>query len=183
MKVMFITGSSWMRDELNNLKPFIKDSGFINIFTMFRDELVYPEIYWYEGDYLFPYLEKIVETEKIDMIIGYSAGGYIGYHLCNKYKIKGLHFNPAMASSSEAPTLQLLPNDYKNIPAFNDQAIIIGENDRRYKGGVDGDLVLQYLEYIKFGGHIHVIPNLEHDVPSEIFTLFFKKYRKMWFKR
>ncbi len=183
MKVMFITGSCWMRDKQNNLLPFVKSQGFIDTFTMFGDQLVYPEIYWYEGDYLFPYLEKIVEKENIDLIIGYSAGGHPGFHLCNKYKIKGIHFNPAIASSSEAPTLQILPEDYKNLPIYGDQVMVIGSEDKKYKGGVDSHLVVRYLEQKGFeaaGGEILIIPGLEHAVSLQLFKMAFEYYREIW---
>ena len=179
-KVMFITGSCWMRDKEGKLLPFVKSQGFIDLFTVFGDELIYPEIYWYEGNYLFPYLEKIVEKEKIDLIIGYSAGGHPGFHLCNKYKIKGIHFNPAIASTSEAPTLQILPEEYKNIPVFQDQIMVIGEKDRKYMGGVDGHLAIKYLKSRGFDGEIHEIPNLVHDVPYQLFQMVFEYYRELW---
>lgn len=182
MKIMYIEGSCWMRDKKGNLKPFNRSKGLTSLLTSFGDKLIYPEVYWYEGDYLFPYLEKILEEEKIDLIIGYSAGGYTGFHLCNKYKIKGIHFNPAIASTSEAPTLQLLPEDYKNIPIFNEQAMIIGERDRKYRGGVDGQLVIKYLESNGFKGNINIIPELEHSVPLELFEGAFKYYRELWWE-
>lgn len=183
MKVMFLTGSCWMRDKEGNLLPFIKNPHFVNTFTAFGDQLIYPPLYWYEGNYMFPYLEKIVERDHPDLIIGYSAGGHVGYHLCNKYKIKGIHFNPAIASTSEAPTLQILPEDYKNLPPFPDQVMVIGEQDRKYKGGVDGHLVYKYLEskgFESLGGEILIIPELEHDVPINLFRILFDYYREIW---
>lgn len=177
---MFLTGSRWMRDEQNKLIPFEKSPAIVKTFTMFGDEIIYPEIYWYEGDYLFPYLEEIVEKDKPDLIVGYSAGGYPGFHFCNKYKIKGLHFNPAFASTSEAPTLQTLPDDYKNIPIYDGQAMIIGEKDRKYRGGVDGQLVIKYLNDKGFKGDINIIPGLEHEVSIRLFKMAFKHYRELW---
>lgn len=180
MKIMYISGSCWMRDDEGNLKPFNRNSDLERLFTSFGDELIYPEIYWYEGDYLFPYLERIVEKEKVELIIGYSAGGYIGFHLCNKYKIKGIHFNPAIAPTSEAPTLQILPNDYKNIPIFSDQIIVIGEEDRLSIGGVDGHLVYEYLERRGFieEGEVIIIPKIKHAIPFNIFKMIFEYFKK-----
>lgn len=182
MKIMFITGSIWMRDDDNNLLPFIKSQNLVKIFTSYGDELVYPEIYWYEHEngYLFPYLEKIIEDEKIDLIIGYSAGGYPGFYLCNKYKINGIHFNPSMASTSEAPTLQTLPIEYKEMEIFNNQSIIIGEDDCLMNGGVDGHLVQEFLYENNFKGDIIVIPNVEHIIPLELFKVAFDYYRSKW---
>jgi len=182
MKVMFLTGSCWMRDKQNNLLPFVRSEDFINAFTAHGDQLVYPPIYWYEGNYMFPYLEKIIENNNIDLIIGYSAGGHPGFHLCNKYKIKGIHFNPAIAITSEAPTLQILPDDYKNIQPFKEQVMVIGAEDRKHKGGVDGHLVVRDLEKMGFdnGGEILIIPGLAHDVPIQMFTIVFDYYRELW---
>lgn len=180
MKVMFLTGSCWMRNKEGELMPFIRNQHFINTFTSFGDKLIYPELYWYEGDYMFPYLSRIVERERPDLIIGYSAGGHTGFHLCNKYKIKGIHFNPAIAPTSEAPTLQIITDEYKNIPMFPDQVMVIGENDRKSCGGVDGHLVLNFLEKNHFGGEILLIPELEHDVPINLFKMVFDYYRNMW---
>lgn len=182
MKIMFINGSCWMRDEAGNLLPFVRDPHFTKTFTMFGDQLIYPEIYWYEGNYLFPYLEKIVEKEKIDLIVGYSAGGHPGFHLCNKYKIRGIHFNPAIASTSEAITLQILPEEYKHIPFFPEQVILLGEDDRKWNGGVDAHLVLKYLENIGFDekGEIVIVPQLGHGVPISIFKMMFEYYRGIW---
>lgn len=180
MKVMFLTGSCWMRDKMGNLLPFIRSPHFIKTFTSFGDDLVYPELYWYEGNYMFPYLEKIIEKEHPDLIIGYSAGGHIGFHLCNKYKIKGIHFNPAIASTSEAPTLQIATDEYKNLPIFDDQVMVIGDRDRKSMGGVDGHLVLDFLEKSNFNGEVLVIPELEHDVPINLFKMVFEYYRNEW---
>ena len=183
MKVMFLTGSCWMRDKEGHLLPFVRSQGFIDIFTMFGDQLVYPPIYWYEGNYMFPYLEKIIEKEHVDLIVGYSAGGHPGFHLCNKYKIKGIHFNPAIAYTSEAPTLQILPNEYKANPMFGEQVMVIGGEDRKYKGGVDGHLVLRMLEEKGFesaGGEILIVPGLAHDVPHPIFKMVFEHFRQQW---
>jgi hypothetical protein len=169
-----------MRDKMGNLLPFIRSPHFIKTFTSFGDDLVYPELYWYEGNYMFPYLEKIIEKEHPDLIIGYSAGGHIGFHLCNKYKIKGIHFNPAIASTSEAPTLQIATDEYKNLPIFDDQVMVIGDRDRKSMGGVDGHLVLDFLEKSNFNGEVLVIPELEHDVPINLFKMVFEYYRNEW---
>jgi len=177
---MFITGSCPMRDHNNNLMEFVKNPHLMRVFTSFGDNLTYPPVYWYEGDYIFPYLREIIEKKNIEMIIGYSAGGYPGFHLCNKYKLKGLHFNPAIASSSEAPTLQTLPDDYKNIPVFGEQTIIIGEKDRKWRGGVDAHLVINYLDEIGFeaaGGEILIIPDLVHEVPLDLFRMAFDYFK------
>jgi hypothetical protein len=182
MKVLFISGSVRTRDDFGRLIPFEKSPHFEHLFTMFGDELIYPPVYWYEGNYLFPFMEEIVEKEKPDVIIGYSAGGHLGFHLCNKYKIKGIHFNPAIARTSEAPTLQILPEDYKNIPINYDQVIVIGEEDRKFRGGVDGHLVHTYLQSIGFDkkGEIILIPDLGHSVPLGIFKMVFEYFRDIW---
>lgn len=177
MNILYIEGSCWMRDENYNLKPFIKNKYIEMIFNQFGDKLIYPEVYWYEGDYLFPYLEDIVEKNNIDLIIGYSAGGYTGFHLCNKYKINGIHFNPAIAPTSEAPTLQLLPDDYKKLPIYQKQVILIGDKDRKSLGGVDGHLVINYLKNKNFGGEIMIVPGLEHEVFLNIFNMTFDHFR------
>jgi len=169
-----------MRDEEGNLLPFRRNNRLVDIFTSHGDKLIYPSVYWYEGDYLFPYLEKIIEKNNIDMIIGYSAGGHTGYHLCNKYKLLGLHFNPAIAPTSEAPTLQILPDSYKSNKIFGKQLMIIGERDRKNIGGVDGHLVIENLErtgYFKAGGDIIVIPELVHEVPISLFAKAFDYFR------
>jgi len=176
---MFITGSSPMRDENNKLIKFVRNPFFNKLFTSYGDRLIYPVIYWYEGDYVIPYLEKIIEDKNVDMLIGYSAGGYPGYYLCNKYKLKGLHFNPAIAASSEAPRLQSLTDGCFESPVFGDQMMIIGERDRRNRGGVDAHLVLNFLDSVGFedaGGEILIIPELEHRVPPSIFRMAFDYY-------
>jgi hypothetical protein len=169
-----------MRDKQGNLLPFVKNPHFIKAFTSFGDQLVYPPLYWYEGNYMFPYLENIVEKERPDLIVGYSAGGHIGFHLCNKYKIKGIHFNPAIAHTSEAPTLQIATDEYKNLPVFNDQVMVMGENDRKDRGGVDAHHVLNFLEQKNFQGEILIIPEMDHDVPIQIFRILFEYYRNIW---
>jgi len=169
-----------MRDKEGKLLPFVRNPHFIKAFTSFGDNLVYPPLYWYEGNYMFPYLEKIVEKEHPDLIIGYSAGGHTGFHLCNKYKIKGIHFNPAIAHTSEAPTLQIATDEYKNLSVFNDQVIVLGENDRKDRGGVDAHHVLTLLEQKNFNGEILVIPEMGHEVPINIFKILFEYYRNIW---
>lgn len=168
--ILFITGS--VPPEYG----FSKSKGIVKILTQFDDDLVYPPLYWYNGDYIFPHVQKIIESQNIDAIVGYSAGGHISYHLSNKYQIPALSLNPAIARTSEAPTLQTVTDDISNSPICDKQLIVIGKNDRKYAGGVDGHLVEKELNMNGFGGKIFVVPGVHHSISYRLFNKSFKYF-------
>jgi hypothetical protein len=184
MKILYIGGTKKTIDENGNHLPFEKSLEKEFILQKFGDTVIYPEIFWDRGNYLASYLSHVIESQKINAVVGYSAGGYLGFYLCNKYKIPGLHFNPAIANNCLAPRLQPIDYKMKISPLFREQIMVLGEKDTKDSGGVDYPLVVEFLEDIKFrekGGEIFIEP-IEHRINDEIleryFTYFHAKYVK-----
>ncbi|WP_417236213.1 YqiA/YcfP family alpha/beta fold hydrolase [Bizionia paragorgiae] len=75
--------------------------------TVFNPLLKYKE----SGQSIFADLEELIENNTIDLIIGSSMGGYLGFHLGNRYQIPTLLFNPALAKESEfKPEVKIVDN-------------------------------------------------------------------------
>lgn len=121
-------------------------------------------------------IEMLVEqykNEKIDVVIGSSMGGFVGYYIADAYQLPSLLFNPALASRS---VRQNIPT-YKN-PYLSFKQIVLGVHDEV----IDPKSTLTFLsktlqEHTDY--HIHLRQDLEHRIPIEIFTeevaLFFKE--------
>lgn len=186
MNILYISGTRRTIDMDGNHLPFEKNIAKQFILSQFGDKVVDAEIYWDRGDYMAEYLSDIVESKNINAVVGYSAGGYIGFYLCNKYKIPGFHINPALTSNAMAPQLQTLDNDMKNAPINYNQLILLGEKDKKSMGGVDFDLSLEFFKKIKFeenGGEILLEPEMEHRITDEKLDEYFKYFRNNYLKK
>ena len=154
-----------------------------NILSQFGDIVHYPLIHWRGGDMIFDEVEEIIEEKNIDVLVGYSAGGFISYYMSNKYKIPNLSINPAMAPTSEAPRLQTVPDEARKASICGKQLIVIGEEDSLANGGVDGDLVVKDLRNKGFeesGSEFLFLPGVRHrldyDQFNDAFVYFYKKF-------
>lgn len=122
------------------------------------------------------FLEEI-KKENIDVIIGSSMGGLIGYYLSHKTKKPSLLFNPALPYQS---VLQVI--DKENIDSSSElKYIVLGKKD----------IIVKYSDNLDFlNKNIHendnvevkIINKLEHRIPTDIFENevfnFFKDLRK-----
>lgn len=181
--ILYINGSrGWLKDDLS-LNIYRKDQITSGILSQFGDHVIYGSVYWRAGEIIFEDMSEIIENNNIKAIIGNSAGGYASFYLSNKYKIPAMSINPAMADTSEAPTLQPVPEDIKRYPVYPKQLIVAGELDTKESGGVDMNLVLEYLDKIGFeqkGGEIITLPNTYHRISGEQFDSAFKHFYKKY---
>lgn len=175
MNILYIDRMRKTKGDNGELHPFIKDYDKEYILRKFGDKVFYPEIFWDRGDYLSGYLSHIVDNNNIQAVVGYSAGGYMAMNISNKYKIPSLMFNPAIAENCKAPELQPPDEKMKSSPRYKYQIIVLGEQDTKESGGVDYQLVVEYLNKIHFketGGEIFVEP-MGHAPSIEVFEKYF----------
>ena len=98
-------------------------------------------VYAPEMDYtrkdLFPFLMKVVDEFKPDIIIGSSMGGYLAYVLGGLFKIPLLVFNPALHSRKFNP---IIP-DFVKKHYPSKMTVVLGEEDTI----ISADGTLRYI--------------------------------------
>lgn len=184
--VLFINGSRpWFNDK-GALNINRRKQSTSNILSQFGDHLIYGDVYWRAGEMIFDDMMEIIENNNVVALVGNSAGGYVSFNLSNRYKIPALSINPAMASTSEAPVLQPLPEDVKNSPLFPKQLVIAGDKDTKANHGVDMHLVLEDLKKMRFeerGGEIMVLKDTYHRISNEQFNTAFRHFYKKYVEK
>lgn len=121
-------------------------------------------------------IELLVEqykNEKINVVIGSSMGGFVGYYIADAYQLPSLLFNPALTSRS---VRQNIPT-YKN-PYLSFKQIVLGvDDDVIDPKGTFAFLSKTLQEHTDYD--IHVRQRLGHRIPVEVFKqeveAFFKK--------
>lgn len=121
-------------------------------------------------------IELLVEqykNEKINVEIGSSMGGFVGYYIADAYQLPSLLFNPALTSRS---VRQNIPT-YKN-PYLSFKQIVLGvDDDVIDPKGTFAFLSKTLQEHTDYD--IHVRQRLGHRIPVEVFKqeveAFFKK--------
>ena len=120
-------------------------------------------------------IELLVEqfkNSKIDVIIGSSMGGFVGYYVSNAYKRPALLFNPALASRSVR----------QKVPTYSDpflgfKQLVIGSQDDVINAKDTLEFLSKNLQR-HTNYHIHIRQNLEHQIP----VVVFEEEVKMFFK-
>lgn len=183
-KILSIQGSSREVDEEGKAIPF-EISKKADIMAEYGFDVVTPVARWYSNPNLFETINREMVKNDFSAILGNSAGGYMAFYLSNFYKIPTLLLNPAVASTSEAPKIQKMPQQFYDAPIYNKQMVLIGNRDLKVKRGVDFHLVLEFLQskdFFKVGNKMYLEQGMEHWVPSEIFTKYFDKFYNMYLK-
>lgn len=121
----------------------------------------------YEKEPLFNHICEIIENAKPDGIVGHSMGGYLAYHLSNKYKIPALLFNPAFEPKDFK--LQPIPDEVKKLEPFDKQIAVVGSKD----GDVPKEDQLKVLDKNRCRIFIEKI---DHTIPDEIKVKYFRKF-------
>jgi len=184
MKILSIQGSGREIDSEGNPIPF-EISTKADIMSKYGYEVITPVARWFSDPNLFKTVHDEIEKHKIDAILGNSAGGYMAFYLSNYYKIPALLLNPAIASTSTAPTIQKMPVEFYKAPTFNKQLVLIGNRDSKKIGGVDFHLVLEFLQsrdFFKVGNKMYLEQGMFHGVPDDIFEKYFDKFYKNYLK-
>lgn len=112
---------------------------------------------------IFKDLELLCEQNKIDLIIGSSMGGYLAYHLSQKFNIPSLLFNPSLEKNSiKKPHVDPVRNSIVK------HTIVLGENDEI----VIPSETLKFLENRKIN-FAHTFETNGHRTPFEVFKKHF----------
>ena len=125
--------------------------------------MISPSIDYHNIPNAIEWLYDTYKNKTIDVIIGSSMGGFIGFHLCKLMQKPALLFNPALASRSVE---QQIPNTPFNNG--NNISIVLGAKDTV----VDPKGTLIYI-----GDHLNaeqpidikIVPLLEHRIPVDVF--------------
>lgn len=184
MNILNIQGSGKEVDDQGNLITF-KVGDKSEVMKKYGDNIITPNTYWYSDLDLFKTINSYMNKFKIDALVGNSAGGYMAFYFSNYYKIPVLLLNPAIAPTSEAPVIQKLPKEFTESPIFNKQMVLIGNRDLKKRGGVDFDLVLEFLQkkgFFKVGNKMYVEQGMSHSVPLNIFEKYFDKFYNLYLK-
>jgi hypothetical protein len=180
--ILYLHGSrgELSNDEFKKVNVSRRNQNMYNVLSQFGDNVYWPPLYYHGGDMIFDEMEEMIQEKNIDILIGNSAGGYVSFYLSNKYGLPNLSINPAMAESSEAPTLQYMKILFDEING--NQIVVIGEDDSKANGGVDGQEVIKLLKIMEFeqvGGEIITLPGVRHRLEpktfNEVFRYFYKK--------
>jgi predicted esterase YcpF (UPF0227 family) len=112
---------------------------------------------------IFKDLELILEQNNVDLIIGSSMGGHLGFHLSNKFNTPSLLFNPSLEENSiEKPKV----DEVENLTIKH--TIVLG----KYDDIVIPSDTLKFLENKK-ANFIHTFGEHKHRTPLEIFKKHF----------
>ena len=81
-----------------------------------------------ESQSIFSGLKTLIKTNQIDLIIGSSMGGHLGFHLANMFDIPSLLFNPSLAPNQvEKPAVEITSNPdilHTVVLGINDDVVI-----------------------------------------------------------
>lgn len=114
---------------------------------------------------IFKDLELLFEQNKIDLIIGSSMGGHLGFHLSNQFNIPSLLFNPSLEKNSiEKPKVNEIEN--RNVL----HTVILGESDDVV---IPSDTI-KYLKNKK-SNFKHTFESNGHRTPLSIFKKHFSE--------
>ena len=123
-----------------------------------------PEMDYTRGD-IFPYLIKVVEDFKPDVIIGSSMGGFTAYMLGALYNIEVVAFNPAFHSRTLEPNYP----EFINNQVCRKARIILGDEDTV----IDPKKTLEWLkDHIMMHRpdiKVENVHGMGHRIPTDIF--------------
>lgn len=127
--------------------------------SVFNPALNYKE----DSKTIFNDLELLCKQHEIDLVIGSSMGGYLAYHLSQKFNIPSLLFNPALEKNSiEKPPVDVVEN------LTIKHTIVLGEKDEV----VIPSETLKYLESRNIN-FTHTFEANGHRTPFEVFKKHF----------
>lgn len=113
---------------------------------------------------IFKDLELLCKENNINIIIGSSMGGYLGFHLSNKFNIPSLLFNPSLEKNNivKPEITDIVENS--NIL----HTVILGKND----DVVIPEKTIKFLES-KRVNFVHFFESNGHRTPLNIFKKHF----------
>ena len=132
---------------------FLKD----NFPNTFIPDLKYKEV---DPKILFDSIYNQLVGQNIKLIIGSSMGGYLGYCLCKKLGVRGLLFNPALASNSLG-----IQFDKGQLKPHLD--IVIGQFDKVVNPQLTIDWLIENEDPTTYSLFYE---GIEHRIPIDVFT-------------
>lgn len=118
----------------------------------------------YEQEDVKSIIDKIIMNNRIDLVMGTSMGGYVGYHTARKLNVPCLLFNPAIFYKS-VEIIFSPENDYKLFE--NLMVIVLGKKDNI----IDYNLAYQNLVLDDSITRINfnIYADLEHRIDLDTF--------------
>ncbi len=126
-------------------------------------EVLFPDIDYKATDQIIQNLHTQYRGEKIDVIIGSSFGGFVGYYLSLLLNTHCLVFNPALPYRSFPQQIPAVPQREKHL------LTVIGLQDPIIKAADNLDFLLNHHSENELS-RIHVLQGLAHQIPLQVFS-------------
>ena len=149
--IVFLHG---LESSSNGEKADLLKANFPNTFI---PDLKYKEV---DPKILFDSIYNQLVGQNIKLIIGSSMGGYLGYCLCKKLGVRGLLFNPALASNSLG-----IQFDKGQLKPHLD--IVIGQFDKVVNPQLTMDWLIENEDPTTYSVFYE---SIEHRIPIDVFT-------------
>ena len=149
--IVFLHG---LESSSNGEKADFLKANFPNTFI---PDLKYREV---DPKILFDSIYNQLVGQNIKLIIGSSMGGYLGYCLCKKLGVRGLLFNPALASNSLG-----IQFDKGQLKPHLD--IVIGQFDKVVNPQLTIDWLIENEDPTTYSLFYE---GIEHRIPIDVFT-------------
>lgn len=135
--------------------------------------VIAPDLDYKSNPNMIEHLYNTYHNQKIDVIIGSSMGGFVGYHLSNMLGLQSMFYNPALPNRSIE---QIIPSHLaKNHPSI--MRFVLGGQDTVIKA-IDNLVFLSQNITDKTDYAIILEHDLGHQIPIEVFgeqsKLFFE---------
>lgn len=122
-----------------------------------------PDINYYTNPSAIDSILQEIKGRNIDVVIGSSIGGFAAYYVSLAIEKPALMFNPALKKRSVA----------QEVPTFSRRSVdlklfILGAQDEVVDPAHTlGFLSLAFNEFTDY--HIHIRPELTHNIPLDVF--------------
>lgn len=121
-----------------------------------------PDLNYYKDENAVQTVLHFCSALQIDVVMGSSMGGFAGYHVSNALDTPALLFNPALLKRSveqKVPELESV-NTFKHI--------VLGQIDDVISPNDTMNYLMKDLNS-KTHLHLHLVPNLGHNIPVPFF--------------
>lgn len=126
-------------------------------------DFVYAPPMDYKNPNLFNEVYKEIQSQKFDLLLGSSMGGWFAYNLSTLTGIRSILFNPAVHSRSFDPNVR-----HGNIKSK--QIIVLGKND----DVIDPNKTIEWFKKDGIGSFVFKFENNNHRTPVEVFSKYVK---------
>lgn len=117
---------------------------------------------------LFELLSGLVDYEDVDLIIGSSFGGYMGFYLSECYDIPSYLFNPALHSRTIEVPIKIVRNNSR-------KTLFLGKKDTV----IDPEKTIAFLRNHNYDNCITEILPTGHQIPVKVFADALRDFLKL----